>query len=797
MKRIIYFIMVWLISGWALADAGPNLVVNGNFETSGGWSQWWGGNSSLTANDPVESDVCGGVWWNDDGIYQNLGELAAGTYEFGGKLLATGGLANQKVVIQADMDDGSTTWTQRLAVTESDAEDIWHSKTSAVILSESTTVTLTLMLADAGSSPSGIGLFDDIYFHRSGESDPVYYGAKLEPQNLIMHTAGQSVGDFNDYWNVMDADERPACYMAYCNLVTPFVPALREDLERYKRDYGVYLPVQLGLYIVGIEDKIAAGLWDADIERFCRDLNQLGYPLYIRIGYECNGAHNNYDPTAYKAAFIRITNALRANNVETATVFNVIQGPYTAWYPGDDYVDWMSINAFSVWNVQHPDTYTFLNDAHARSKPVMIGEADPTWWHTDQGQASWDGYFVPYFNLIESWPGIKNFCYINADWTTSDLPDWGDCRLQPYPDVAQLYRDRMDSALYLHGTDEISLRTQITDVTDTTPPGRVTGITVNTAGQAPVALAWNRPADDTGINRYEICRDGVLAGYQRAEYFEDRAVTAGQTYRYQITAIDEGGNRGPASDSVMAVTAGGIEKIVNGEFNEGRGPWTTSWNAGGLSMTSSIDTTSKLSGENSCKFDIGQVTGTDWHLQYVQNLDTHAGFVYELTYTAVADRNTTLTAALQETHSPYNSFIVHTADLTTQPQTFTISGTAPDEDNVNLTFLLGGSAPRIIWLDAISVTEISNDPDPQTCADVYHNGFELSADLTGDCSVNIQDLVYLIDRWLRTDCSAANGDCEGADLQLNGAVDMTDLAVISLEWLECNNPQDCTCYATW
>ena len=28
-----------------------------------------------------------------------------------------------------------------------------------------------------------------------------YYGAKFESVDTVMHTAGQSIGDFNDYWN--------------------------------------------------------------------------------------------------------------------------------------------------------------------------------------------------------------------------------------------------------------------------------------------------------------------------------------------------------------------------------------------------------------------------------------------------------------------------------------------------------------------------------------------------------------------------------------------------------------------
>ena len=252
-----------------------------------------------------------------------------------------------------------------------------------------------------------------------------YYGAKFEPFDTVMHTGGLDPGDFNDYWHVMDPGEYPAGYMAYCNLTNPFVPGLRDTLNSYVQNYDVYLPVQLGLYIVNIEDQIAAGLWDKDIEGFCRDLKQLGYPLLIRIGYECNGAHNGYDANDYKAAFIRITNALRANNVEAATVFNIIpdsEAQYMPYYPGDAYVDWWAINIFSAWASTTSYTTGFCSNAHSHGKPVLIGEASPADYHTTNGWASWFGWFVPYFNLIDSQPGIKNFCYINYNWPDG-MPD--------------------------------------------------------------------------------------------------------------------------------------------------------------------------------------------------------------------------------------------------------------------------------------------------------------------------------------------------------------------------------------
>ena len=621
-----------------------------------------------------------------------------------------------------------------------------------------------------------------------------YYGGKLEPVDKVMHVAGQSPSDFNDYWNVMDSGEYPACYMAYCGLTSSF-DALRADLENYVQTYGAYLPVQLGLYIVGIEDEIAAGLWDADIERFCRELNRLGYPLYIRIGYECNGAHNGYDPTDYKAAFIRITNALRANNVEAATVFNVIQGPYSSYYPGDAYVDWMSINAFSVWNVEHPDTYAFLDDAHTRGKPVLIGEADPTYWHTDQGQASWDGYFVPYFNLIDSYPGIKNFCYINADWRGTSLPDWGDCRLQSNAIVAQNYRDQMDSSLYMHSLDEAALRSEITGVSDDIAPGKVTGLVAET-NDSPVVLSWDIASDNNGINRYQVVRDGILAGYNTTTSFEDTGVFAGKTYIYQVTAIDKGGNRGPASDSIMVVISPGIEKIINGQFNQGRAPWQTGIYAGGCSLSSSIDTTSKLSGVNSIKLYVSQASGTNWHIQFYQDFKTRQNFTYELTYTAVADQSTPLGVIMQERHWPFDVFTSHNVTLTTTPQTFTLSGVAPDDDTVAVSFMLASAAPRTIWLDNISIVETSNNPDPQNCTQVQSLGLDLSSDFTGDCYVNFEDFQVLAGYWLYTDCGI-HDDCQGADFEPDGDVDPADLEAFALEWLNCNSPQDTSCEPTW
>jgi hypothetical protein len=111
--------------------------------------------------------------------------------------------------------------------------------------------------------------------------------------------------------------------------------------------------------------------------------------------------------------------------------------------------------------------------------------------------------------------------------------------------------------------------------------------------------------------------------------------------------------------------------------------------------------------------------------------------------------------------------------------------------------MVGRSAPRIIWLDAISLIETNPHPDPYTCAAVLSGGLGLSADLSGNCYVDIEDLALLADRWLNTSCQAANYFCQGADMDANGSVTLADWSVFADQWLNCNDPQNISCLPTW
>lgn len=57
-------------------------------------------------------------------------------------------------------------------------------------------------------------------------------------------------------------------------------------------------------------------------------------------------------------------------------------------------------------------------------------------------------------------------------------------------------------------------------------------------------------------------------------------------------------------------------------------------------------------------------------------------------------------------------------------------------------------------------------------------------DVNGDCKVNMLDLADFLTQWLRNDCEDMS-NCEGADMEPDGDVDLVDFAILTGHWLEC------------
>jgi hypothetical protein len=302
------------------------------------------------------------------------------------------------------------------------------------------------------------------------------YGALLEHPTKVLHGAGQTYRPktpqlmaFDKYVEFFGPELFPVVFMEYCSVGSApgKLAALRDRLEGYEKTYDRYVIPQIGLYTPHGDKPVNPKAVARLIEAF----KAFGRPMFIRIGYEFNGTWYKpmYQPEHYKAWFRAIARGIREAKLPVATVWCAYPGwddEHGSWefikdyYPGDAYVDWWGMDMFSPADLatasgryrNNPHTRRFLEEAAKHHKPVLLGEATPRYvGATDE--ADWYEWFVPFFEMINTWPQIKGHTYINWDWTDTRWPDWDDARLESgHPIVQEGYRRQISSELYLHAS---------------------------------------------------------------------------------------------------------------------------------------------------------------------------------------------------------------------------------------------------------------------------------------------------------------------------------------------------------
>jgi len=347
--------------------------------------------------------------------------------------------------------------------------------------------------------------------------------ASIEPDKLLI--IGQDLGAIRGYM-ASDCCPQPDGLTAYLD----FYDLLKDgdfgglglDVEGNEPDFelswgagpvSAYLTatefgpadLAIGLSITENEhpgklQQLVDGFFDDHIRRLGRFIQRIQGTVYLRIGYEFDGAWNEgyHNQSRYKAAFSRIVDVLREDDVSNfksvwqagaSTADDIIDGGHediTQWYPGDDYVDLMAFSWFMNPHetVQVESSYKpltplqlteeLLDFARQQGKPVMIAEASPQAMDLQENFMAnhvgiWDGpaaqdrvdmtddeiwahWFAPTFELLENNRDvIHSFAYINADWDSQEMwgPPyesgfWGDTRLEVNENIAARFSAAID-----------------------------------------------------------------------------------------------------------------------------------------------------------------------------------------------------------------------------------------------------------------------------------------------------------------------------------------------------------------
>ncbi|MEO1247302.1 MAG: hypothetical protein AAFX56_16575 [Pseudomonadota bacterium] len=279
------------------------------------------------------------------------------------------------------------------------------------------------------------------------------------------------------------------------------VSAYRTATEFGTRDIAIGLSITENEHPGGLQ-RVVDGAHDAEIRQLARFAGLVDGRIYLRIGYEFDGAwnHGYWDHDKYVAAYRRIVDVLRAEGAENveyvlqasaAGVDEIIDGGrenIAQWYPGDDYVDWLALSWFmnpDERSIVPQSNFTPLTPgeladevlmlAREKGKPLMIAEASPQAMDLNErftanhsplwdgaaasGRTSmtddeiWDYWFAPLFAYMKKHRDVIHaLAYINVDWDSQAMwgPPyangyWGDSRLETNPEIAKRFNAAIEN----------------------------------------------------------------------------------------------------------------------------------------------------------------------------------------------------------------------------------------------------------------------------------------------------------------------------------------------------------------
>lgn len=275
------------------------------------------------------------------------------------------------------------------------------------------------------SSPEALAAFQDGISDDLFTSGIVYSEDSLKvllPQSGVYFSAYPDFGDSEDTvtaQRIQDFEDLAGKTVAWVYFSNNWVDGIKFPYEAIMtiHDFGRQPYIRM-MAISSYErvcpdsvytlQRIIDGEFDEELKQWAGDAKAVGFPLMVEFGTEVNGDWFGWNgvwngvwnggaeegPKRFKDAYRHIVDLFRAQGADNITwVFHVNAGSYpdeewnsmTAYYPGDEYIDWIGISVYgpltpkegrSYW-----ETFTEIMDAYypelcaiSAEKPLVVLE---------------------------------------------------------------------------------------------------------------------------------------------------------------------------------------------------------------------------------------------------------------------------------------------------------------------------------------------------------------------------------------------------------------------------------------
>ncbi|MGB5439724.1 MAG: glycosyl hydrolase [Gammaproteobacteria bacterium] len=298
----------------------------------------------------------------------------------------------------------------------------------------------------------------------------------VPPQGKTLLIMGQTLEAMTEYMDSFSDQPTPGGWAAYWG-----IPSIGGVMKTATNETGSSQNHQMlaerfpnsvlqsALWMVGKWDvlkKAGNGEYDSVIKEFSAWAKKTERPIYLRIGYEFDGPHNEMEPQAYVKAFQRIVDLIRAEGADNiAFVWHSYASPtykgypLSDWYPGDNYVDWVGISLFGHMYATelNAEGNAVFNFAREHKKPVMVAEASPINGIEMDNLDVWNSWFVNFLSLTYN-KNVKAISFINEDWgriSIEGISEWRDARLQNNEQIYRAWFKETSKARYLKQSSEL------------------------------------------------------------------------------------------------------------------------------------------------------------------------------------------------------------------------------------------------------------------------------------------------------------------------------------------------------
>jgi hypothetical protein len=223
-------------------------------------------------------------------------------------------------------------------------------------------------------------------------------------------------------------------------------PTMREQFDL--REHRIPLISWNGTYT----PNVASGALDGVITARANAVRNLGQPVFVRWFWEMDGnkkAHWAVSPENYIAAWRHIVDVFRGHGATNAVwVWCPNASGFTdrnaaAYYPGDDYVDWICADGYNFapnkpgarWRSFTEVFSEFYAWGRKYNKPMMLGE----WGVLERGPDEKARWLHDARSALRSrFPNIAAVVYFNAD--SSDDGVFYDWRIDSSPSALDAFR---------------------------------------------------------------------------------------------------------------------------------------------------------------------------------------------------------------------------------------------------------------------------------------------------------------------------------------------------------------------